>query len=196
MPRKPPLDEAIIDAAIKLADDGDWPHVRLHGVAAELGVTLRDIHVHYQDLDAVADAWLRRADQAMIGTAEQAQLRDAPAPDRIQAALTAWFGALGGRRKILRAILAYKLQPSHIHLQAALVVATSRRVQWLREAARLNASGSQKTIEEAGLTWLFAASVRRWLWDRSENFERTTAFIARRLKCADRLMDCWDHEPN
>ena len=191
MPRKPTLDENIVDAAIDLADEVGWSGVRLHQVAARLDVTLRDIRARYPDLDSVADAWLARADDAMLAVAERADLRDAPAPDRLNAALIAWFTALGGRRRTLGAILSYKLQPVHIHLQGALVVATSRRVQWLREAARLNATGRQKSIEELGLTLLFVATVGRWLRDRSENFERTQRFIARRLACADRLMTRW-----
>ncbi len=188
MPRNPTLREDILDTAIGLADEVGWPGVRLHQVAARLGVTLRDIRANYPDLDAVADAWLSRADDAMLAVAERADLLDAPAPDRINAALIAWFTALGGRRSMLRAVLFYKLQPSHVHLQAALVVATSRRVQWLREAARLNATGRQKTTEELGLTLLFAATALRWLMDRSENFEPTRSFIARRLDRADRMM--------
>lgn len=191
MPRKPPLEERIIDAAIELADEVGWPAVRLHQVAARLGVTLPEIRAHYPDLDAVADGWLARADDAMLAVAERADLLDAPAPDRIKAALIVWLTALGGRRGMLKAILSYKLQPTHIHLQGALVVATSRRVQWLREATWLDATGRQKSIEEMGLTLLFAATVLRWLNDRSENFERTRAFIARRLERADRLMARW-----
>ncbi len=187
MPRKPPLQERIVDAAVELADEAGWPAVRLHRVAARLGVSLMDIRAHYADLDAVANAWLARADDAMLAVAERADLVDAPAPDRIEAALTAWFTALGGRRRMLNSILSYKLAPSHIHLQAALVVATSRRVQWLREAARLDALGRQKSVEESGLTLLFAATVLRWLNDSSENFERTRAFIAYCLKRADEL---------
>ena len=188
MPRKPPLQERIVDTAVELADEGGWPAVRLHRVAARLGVSLAEIRAHYPDLDAVANAWLGRADDAMLALAERADLVDAPAPDRIAAALTAWFTALGGRRRMLGSILSYKLQPSHIHLQAALVVATSRRVQWLREAARLDAMDRQKSVEESGLTLLFAATVLRWLNDSSENFERTRAFIAHCLEGADRLM--------
>ncbi len=191
MPRKPPLQERIVDAAVELADEVSWPAVRLHRVAARLGVSLPEIRSHYPDLDAVANAWLARADDAMLAVAERADLVDAPAPDRIEAALTAWFTALGGRRRMLGSILSYKLQASHIHLQAALVVATSRRVQWLREAARLDAMGRQKSVEESGLTLLFAATVRRWLNDSSENFERTRAFIARYLERADGLMISW-----
>ncbi len=188
MPRKPPLKERIVDTAVELADEGGWPAVRLHQVAARLGVSLLEIRSHYPDLDAVADAWLARADDAMLAVAERADLVEAPAPVRIEAALTAWFTALGGRRRMLGSILSYKLQPSHIHLQAALVVATSRRVQWLREAARLDATGRQKSIEEAGLTLLFGLVVLRWLTDRSEEFARTRGFITRRLERADRLM--------
>ncbi len=191
MPRKPPLQERIIDTAIELADEVGWPAVRLHQVAARLGVTLPEIRAHYPDLDAVADSWLARADDAMLAVAERADLLDAPAPDRIKAALIVWLTALGGRRDMLRAILSYKLQPSHIHLQGSLVVATSRRVQWLREATWLDATGRQKSVEEVGLTLLFAATVLRWLNDRSENFERTRAFIARRLERADGLMARW-----
>jgi AcrR family transcriptional regulator len=182
------LKERIVDTAIDLADEVGWPAVRLHAVAARLGVTLPDIHKHFPDLDAVANAWLSRADDAMLAVAERADLADEPAPQRIMAALVAWHTALGGRRSMLRSILSYKLQPNHIHLQAALVVATSRRVQWLREAARLDATGRQKSVEELGLTMLFAATVVRWLNDDSENFARTRDFIARRLDCADRLM--------
>ncbi len=188
MPRKPPLKERIVDTAVELADEAGWPAVRLHRVAARLGVSLPKIRSHYADLDAVANAWLARADDAMLAVAERADLVAAPAPDRIAAALTAWFTALGGRRRMLGSILSYKLQPSHVHLQAALVVATSRRVQWLREAARLDASGRRKSVEELGLTLLFTATVLRWINDGSENFERTRAFIARTLERADRLM--------
>ena len=188
MPRKPPLRERIVDTAVELADEAGWPAVRLHRVASRLGVSLPEIRSHYPDLDAVANAWLARADDAMLAVAKRADLADAPAPDRIEAALTAWFTALGGRRRMLGSILSYKLQPSHIHLQAALVVATSRRVQWLREAARLDAMGRRKSVEETGLTLLFAATVLRWLNDSSEDFERTRAFIARCLGRADGLM--------
>ncbi len=190
MPRKPPLRMRIVDAAIELADEGGWPAVHLHQVADRLDVTLAQIRTHFTDLDAVGSAWLDRADDAMLAVAEDKKMADAAMPDRLHAALSAWFGALDGRRDMLRAILAYKLQPSHIHLQAALVVATSRRVQWLRETVRLKATGSQKSVEELGLTLLFTAAVLYWLNDRSENFQHTRHFIARRLKRADALMSC------
>ena len=91
----------------------------------------------------------------------------------------------------MRAILSYKLHPSHILLQATLLEATCRRVQWLREVARLDATGRQKSVEELGLTLLFVAIVPRWIDDGSEDFERTRVLMARRLERDDRLMTRW-----
>lgn len=179
-----PLRERIVDAAVALADEAGWDRVRLHAVAAELGVGLPAVRAEFPDLDAVADAWLARADDAMLAAPIEPE---APARARIEQAMLAWFAALGGRRRTLRAMLAYKLAPAHLHLQAALVVATSRRVQWLREAARLDAAGLQRQVEEIGLTALFGASVLVWLTDDVEG-TRTRRFIGRRLDAADRLM--------
>ena len=175
----------ILDAALALADEREWRRVRLHDVARRLGVGLPAIRAEFADLDAVGDAWLGRADDAMLAAPIDP---GSPARERIEQAMLAWFAALDGRRRTLRQMLAYKLAPSHLHLQAALIVATSRRVQWLREAARLDASGVQKQVEEIGLTALFATAALVWLFDDSADGARTRRFIRRRLAAADRMM--------
>lgn len=180
--------ERIVDMALAIADEAGWDRVRLHDVAGRLGIPLARIHEHFPDLDAVAEAWLARADQAMLRVAERADLALLTPPERIQAALVAWFTALGNRRRVLRRVIAYKLTPAHIHLQAAAVVATSRRVQWLREAALLDAAGFRKSVEEAGLTALFLATLTVWLRDDTPEFERTRGFLRRRFDLADKLM--------
>ena len=181
----PALRGRIVDAALALADEREWRRVRLHDVARRLGVGLPAVRAEFPDLDAVGDAWLERADDAMLAAPVDPS---APARERIEQAMLAWFAALDGRRRTLRQMLAYKLTPSHLHLQAALVVATSRRVQWLREAARLDAAGVQKQVEEVGLTALFAAAVLSWLFDESADGARARRLIRRRLAAADRIM--------
>ena len=182
------LADGIVDAALEIADERGWDAVRLHDVADRLGVGLPRIRACYPDRDAVADAWLGRADDAMLLVRERPGFADLPARERLQAAMGAWFNALGARRRILRSVLIYKLQPPHLHLQAGLVVATSRRVQWLREAAGLDAEGLQCSIEETGLTALFVAAVGVWLTDDSDDYRRTRKFIAHRLQNAENLM--------
>ncbi len=179
------LRSRIVDAALALADEREWRRVRLHDVARRLGVSLPAVRAEFADLDAVGDAWLERADDAMLAAPVDP---GAPARERIEQAMLAWFAALDGRRRTLRQMLAYKLTPSHLHLQAGLVVATSRRVQWLREAARLDASGVQKQVEEVGLTALFAAAALAWMFDESADGARAHRLIRRRLAAADRMM--------
>lgn len=175
----------IVDAALALADERGWEHVRLYDVARRLGIGLPVVRAEFADLDAVGNAWLERADEAMLAAPVAP---GAPARERLETALLAWFAALDGRRRTLRRMLGYKLAPSHLHLQAGLVVATSRRVQWLREAAALDAAGVQKQVEEIGLTALFASALLVWLFDRSSDGARTRRFVRRRLQAADRLM--------
>ena len=70
---------------------------------------------------ADSDGLVTRADQAMLAVRKRKDFRSLPVPERLSAALMAWFGALGTRRRILRSALAYKLAPAHVHLQAAAV---------------------------------------------------------------------------
>lgn len=182
------LAENVVDACLRLADEQGWGRVRLHDVADALDVSLAEVRACYPDLDAVADAWLGRADDAMLRAGERADIAGLPPADRLYELIVAWLAVLGPRRRVLRDVLRYKLTPAHVHLQAALVVATSRRVQWLREAARFDAVGMRRSVEESGLTALFVGTVLRWLSDDSEGFERTRATLRRRLDRADRTM--------
>ncbi len=180
--------ERIVDAALEIADAAGWKAVRLRAVADRLDLPLARIYRHFPDLDALATAWLARADRAMLARGACSDLAELPAPERLQGCIMAWISALEGRRGVLRDVLAYRLAPPHVHLQAALLVATSRRVQWLREAAGLDARGGRKSLEEAGLTALFVATVLVWLCDGSADARRTRSWLARRLARADRLM--------
>jgi hypothetical protein len=64
----------------------------------------------------------------------------------------------------------------------------SRTIQWLRDAAALDATGRRRQVEEIGLTVLFLATIRVWLNDESEGQEDTRAYLKRRLDSADRAM--------
>jgi ubiquinone biosynthesis protein COQ9 len=182
-PPRRSLRDRIVDAALAAADEEGWERVALHRIADRLGLDLPQVRAEFVDLNAVADAWLDRADEAMI----RAGGAEGPPPERLERALLAWFDALGGRRRVLRAVLGYKLAPAHVHHQAALVVATSRRVQWLRDAARLAASGAQRQVEEIGLTAVFASATLLWLFDR-EDGAATRRYVRRALAASDRAM--------
>ncbi len=182
-----PLAERILDAALDLAEDVGWDGLRLRVVAARLRVPLAEVLVHYRDLDAVADAWFRRAWSAMLAAPPEGFVAR-PARERLHLAIMRWFDALAPHREVTGQILAAKLYPSHPHHWVPLVFNLSRSIHWLREAALLDAVGRRRQMEEVGLTWLFLMTLAVWLRDETPGQTRTRDVLRHRLADADRAM--------
>ncbi len=174
--------DAVLDAALTLAGERGWSEIHLHEVADRMGLPLAEIGRLFPDKDAIGNRLFARAGGAMLALRDDAGFRGLPAQERIYRAIAAWFAALGPHRATARDILLYKLAPSHLHHQAALVVALSRTVQWIREAALLPATGRGRRREETRLTLLFATTLLSWFADSSPEQERTHARLRRRLE--------------
>lgn len=187
MPAKTPSAAAILDAALAMAEGTGWSRLRLVEVARALGVPAAHVRRHYRDKDALADAWLARADAAMLADPGRG-FRRLPARERIHRVIMQWLGALAPYRRLTGEMLEEKRYPGHPHHNLALLGTLSRTVQWIREAALLDAPGRRRQVEEIGLTALFVATVAVWIRDDSPGQQRTHAFLARRLATADRLM--------
>lgn len=181
------LRRRIVEATLTQADEVGWEAVRLRRVAEASGLTMAELRAHFRDQDAIAEAWLRQADAAMLAPPEEG-FADLPPPERIERALLRWLDALGSHKRVTGQILLGKLYPGHPHHVAALVFRLSRTVQWLREAALLDAPPPRRQIEEIGLTWLFVATVAFWATDITAGQARTRAFLKARLAEADRLL--------
>lgn len=187
--RKPPPDlaERVLEHALDTADDRGWEAVRLRQLADELGVTLAEVQDCYRDLDAVADAWFQRAWTAMLAPPPEG-FAELPAKERLFLLMMRWFDALAPYRRVTGEMLAAKLYPSHPHHWVPTIFNLSRTIQWLRDAASLDAGGRRRQAEEIGLTALFLATLAGWLRDSSPDQERTRETLRRRLGNCDRLM--------
>jgi len=184
--RRPPADaDTILQAALVEAEETGWAALRLHRVAAALGIALPDLYRHYRDADAMAEAWLSVADRAMLAAASVPGMARRPPRDRLERTLLAWLDALAGHRAVTAQMLLGKLYPGHPHHLGALVFRLSRTVQWWREAAGLDAGPPRRQIEEVALTALFVATVTCWGADRSPGQKATRAFLNRSLQAAD-----------
>ena len=182
-----PLDQRIVEAALDLAEEAGWDGLRLRVVAARLDVPLAEVLVHYRDLDAVADAWFRRAWGAMLASPPEG-FAARPACERLHLTIMRWFDALAPHRAVTGRILAAKLYPAHPHHWVPLVFNLSRSIHWLREAALLDAVGRRRQMEEVGLTGLFLLTLAVWLRDESPGQTRTRDVLRHRLANADRAM--------
>ena len=194
--RKPPArgagDDAalrarIVEAALDVAEDWGWYDIRLHHVAERLNLPLAAIRAEFRDGDAIADAWIARADAAMLVQRVRG-FAARPAAERLQITLESWLDALAPRREVTAQMFRAKLWPVHVHHNLALVTWTSRTVQWWREAALLDGKGQRRSVEEIGMTLIFLATLARWCGDRSEGQASTKTDLRRSLNGANRLL--------
>ena len=185
----------IVDAAIAIAEEVGWDAVRLRTVADRVGMPLADVQRRCRDLDGVADAWFARAIGAMLAPSPR-DFADRPAEERLHLLLMRWFDALAPHRAVTAAMLREKLYLSHPHHWVPMIFNLSRTIQWLRDAAVLDAGGRRRQVEEVGLTALFLLTLAVWCRDDSDGQERTRAFLRRRLAAADRaVVALWGPAP-
>ncbi|MFN3417684.1 MAG: hypothetical protein ACK4ZD_15390 [Caldimonas sp.] len=111
--------------------------------------------------------------------------------DRLERALWAWLQAQAPHRRLSAAMLRYKLQIDHLHLQVQGVLRVSRTVQWWREVARLPSVGLRREAEEVALTGLFLATYARWLRDDTPQAALTRDWLVRQLARAEALALRW-----
>ena len=95
---------------------------------------------------------------------------------------------MASHRQVTGQMLAAKTWYAHPHHWVPAIFNLSRTILWVREAARLDATGRQRQMEEVGLTALFLATLAVWLRDESKDQQRTRSFLHHRLGSADRLM--------
>ncbi|WP_194756575.1 TetR/AcrR family transcriptional regulator [Aliidiomarina indica] len=190
--------DEILDAALTLGSEQGWERLTLHHIARYLHISLAQIHREFPQKDDIVDAWLDRADQAMLAQfpkhASDIHLSNDHSPntaltttERLQLAMQSWFDALAPYHKLTGEMLLYKLEPGHIHLQAAGILRISRTVQWFREAAELKASNLQRIGQEIALSSLFIGMFVYWLNDKSPNQLNTRARLQKALLRGNRI---------
>lgn len=160
-----PLDiQHILDHALPLAEHTGWEGLQLTALANSLNSSVAELARVVTQKDQLADAWFDRADEAMFNT-DLAGGSDAA--EKLELAIRSWLNALAPYQQLTRQMLYYKLEPGHVHLQAAALLRISRTVQWLRELAGLQATGPRRIAQELALSGLFVSVFISWLTDTS-----------------------------
>lgn len=172
---------AIVDAALALAERSSWEAVRLHEIAAALGVTLNDVRMQFREKEEIVDAWFDRADAAMLEDAARADYGALSSDARLQRSLMTWLATLAPYRRVTRQMIVNKLEPGHVHYQLNGLLRVSRTVQWLREAAGRRTALPWRAVEEAALTSIYLATFVGWMYDDTPDSARTRAFLGRQL---------------
>lgn len=179
--------QRILDQALTLARRSGWEKLTLHDIAVALEVPLADIYHHFPQKDDLVEAWFDRADQALLSRVPNPEWLASPPEERLERVVLCWLDAMAEYRELTGQMLLYKLEPGHIHLQAAGVLRISRTVQWFREAARLQASCGRRIAQELALSGLYVAVFLYWLRDRSTKQRKTRQLLRRKLSFGGQL---------
>jgi ubiquinone biosynthesis protein COQ9 len=179
--------DQIVDTAVELAEQKSWEALRLHDVAATLGISLEDVRAHFREKEDIVDAWFERADSAMLKAAQVSDFFYLTPRQRLHRLIMTWLGALYPYRKTTRQMIYGKLEPGHIHIQVPGLMRISRTVQWMREAAGRDATYVRRALEETGLTTIYLAAFFHWMNDNSSGSTRTSRFLEGCLKVAGNL---------
>lgn len=177
--------EQLVDAALELAERGGWEAVRLHQVAAACGTGLDEVRAHFPEKDNLIDAWLDRADAAMLQHFDRGGVAGMPPRERIRELILAWLDALAPHRRVTRQMINHKLEFGHLHVQFPALLRISRTVQWIREGAMLDAPLPRRALEETAMTALFIKTFLCWLRDDSPGMQRTRRRLDRNLYCLE-----------
>ena len=183
----PPSANAIVDAAINLASQDRWSRVRMMHLAAHFGVPLVQIHAHFRDMDAIADAWFMPASAALTAPSKRDFARK-PAKDRLFEVVIRWLNALAVEHQVSADMIRQKLYPRHPHHWMPMVFNLSRLVHLILDAAMIDSLNRQRQADELGVTMLVLATLWVWVSDDKPGQERSHTFLVRRLEQGDYLM--------
>ena len=177
----------IVEAALELGKQQSWEAVRLHAVAAATGISLNKERLYFREKEDLVDAWFDRADSAMLQEAEAPDFQVLSPRQRLHRLIMTWLATLASHRNVTRQMIYGKMELGHVHIQIPGLMRVSRTVQWIREAAHLDATHVRRALEETGLTSIYLMTFFYWMKDNSPNSEKTSCFLDGLLGTTEKL---------
>jgi AcrR family transcriptional regulator len=175
----------ILDTALELAEARSWEAVRLHDVAAALGITLDDIRTHFDEKEDLVEAWFDRADATMLRDAACPGFLELTVRERLRRLIMTWLDTLAPHREVTRQMILAKCEPGHLHVQIPAILRVSRTVQWMREAAHRDATFLARALEETVLTSIYLTTFIYWMQDDSVDADRSRRLLDNLLAMAE-----------
>jgi len=177
----------IVEAALELGKQQSWEAVRLHAVAEATGISLNKERLYFREKEDLVDAWFDRADSAMLQEAEAPDFQELSPRQRLHRLIMTWLATLAPHRNVTRQMIYGKMELGHVHIQIPGLMRVSRTVQWIREAAHLDATHVRRALEETGLTSIYLMTFFYWMKDNTPNSEKTSCFLDGLLGTTEKL---------
>ncbi len=177
----------IVEAALELGEQQSWEAVRLHAVAEATGISLNKERLYFREKEDLVDAWFDRADSAMLQEAEAPDFQVLSPRQRLHRLIMTWLATLAPHRNVTCQMIYGKMELGHVHIQIPGLMRVSRTVQWIREAAHLDATHVRRALEETGLTSIYLMTFFYWMKDNTPNSGKTSCFLDGLLGTTEKL---------
>ncbi len=174
----------VVDAALDLAEKGEWPDATMAAVAREAEADLGDVLAAFPCKSAIVHGLLARVDEQVMAAWRDTAFEDEPPRDRLFDVLMRRFDALAPRKAGVRALIE-GLRDDPL---AALAWGPRflQSMAWMLEAAGVSADGARGALRVPGLGAVYLRAFRVWLHDDSPDMARTMAALDKGLGRAER----------
>lgn len=173
-------DEAIFDAAMRLAAEQGWNRLTLASIAEAANVPLVDLYKRFTTKQAILDGMRKSVDHAMLAGGA---VPDGPARDRLFEVLMRRFDALAPWREGVAAVIEAQSRDPLAAICSGFGAVASMAAAL--EAAGLDSSGLRGLLRAKALLAVFLPSLRVWLTDETEDRSATMASLDKGLRRID-----------
>jgi len=175
-------DDAIIDAALRLAETKGWRRTTFADIADAAGLGVAELYKRFRSKGAILEAFVRRVDQATLEGAETGKSDSSPR-DRLFDLFMRRFDALQPHKGAVAA-LARELP---LHPLSALCTGARlcRSMAWIASVAGLPGGGPLGLLRAKALAAIYLYAMRVWLRDESEDHAKTMAALDQALSRAE-----------
>lgn len=176
----------MVEAALALAQSNGWRDLSMAEIAAAAGVPLVEALKVTPSKTAIIRAFSQHIDAQVLNEIDD-EASDEPARDRLFDVLMSRYDALWPHRPALRAIL--RDLPGDPGALLSAMSPALESVQWMLEAADLDTSGVRGALRVRAVAVVYAANLRVWLNEESQDMTKTMADLDRRLRRGEALME-------
>ncbi len=184
MVRRAEIPDHIVDSALRLAATDGWRRITLRDIAAEVGLSLAQVHAVHRSKSAILAAFVRRVDDAVLPE-DDAEILAEPSRDRLFDLVMRRLDAMAPHKEGVAAVVRdLMVDPAWALCHAPTFM---RSMDWMLEVAGLAAGGCRGRVRAAGLGAVYLATLRVWFTDDSPDMARTMATLDRQLRRVDAL---------
>lgn len=174
----------LVHIALQLAVDLGWEHVTLNDVSSDAGITLAELHDHFEDKGDILVAYGRMVDRKVLenlGSMDPSLSHR----DALFEILMERFDVVNAHRDAVISILStFKMDPKQAVISMPHLC---KSMTWMLEAAGISTQGFLGAVRVAALSGVYLNVLRSWKRDESEDLSKTMAALDKDLVRLEQL---------